>query len=141
MALHHLGNGFVLGGIPSRMKPFRSHADFCSQGKKRRHYGWHYLGGHHEHEPIGHLHQLALGYDVSLALRVVRADKLVAQPDLAAEIRSPGLLSEKRIGSSFDQASLDAIGDEHSAQAWAGLEQNVLDGRAGLALFFDRVRG
>src|SRR6202023_395388 len=117
-------------GIPSRMKPFRSHANFCSQGKKRRHYGWHYLGGHHEHKPIRHLHQLALGYDVSLALRVVRADKFVAQPDFAAEICSPVRLSEKRIGCSFDHASLDSSGDEHSAQSWAGLEQNVLDGRA-----------
>ena len=123
------------------MKPFRSHADFCAQGKKRRQHGGHDLGGHHEHEPIGHLHQLALGNDVGLALGVVRADELVAQPDLAAEVGSPGLLGEKRIGAGFDQAAIDAIGDEHSAQAWAGLEQNVLDGRAGLALFFDRVRG
>jgi len=123
------------------MKPFRSHADLCAQGKKRRQHSGHDLGGHHEHEPIGHLHQLAFGYDVGLALRVVRSDELVAQPDLAAEVGSPRLFGEKRIGSGFNQATVDALGGEHSTQSWAGLEQNVLHGCAGLALFFDRVRG
>ncbi len=97
--------------------------------------------GNHEHEPVWHRHQLALGDDVGLALRVVRADKLVAQPDLAAEIGSPRLLGEKRIGSGFDQAAVDAVGDKHTTEARAGLEQNVLDGSAGLAFFFYRVRG
>ena len=80
------------------------------------------LGGHHEHEAIGHHHQLAPGYDVGLALRVVRADELIAQPNLAAEVGSPGLLGEKRIGARFNQAAVDAVGDEHATQARAGLE-------------------
>ena len=123
------------------MEPLGRHAHFCAPGKKRREHGGHDLGGHHEHEPVGHHHQLAPDYDVGLALGVVRADELIAQPDLAAEIGGPGLLGEKRIGSGFDQAAVDAVGDQDTAQARAGLEQNVFDGRARPAFFFDRVRG
>ena len=141
VAFDHLGNRFVAEALCGGWNHSAAMRIFVRHGKKRREHGGHDLGGHHEHEPVGHHHQLAPGYDVGLALRVVRADELIAQPDLAAEVGSPGLLGEKRIGSGFDQAAVDAVGDEHSTQARAGLEQNVLDGRAGLALFFERVRG
>ena len=127
MSFHQVGNGFVLGSLVWRMntrriKPFGSHAQFSAQGKKRREHRRHDLGGHHEHEPVRHHTQLSLGHDVGLALRVVGADELVAQSKLAAEVGSPGFLGEKRIGPSFDQAVIDAVGDEHTTQARAGLE-------------------
>src|ERR1019366_3110274 len=118
-----------------------SHANFCAPGKKRRQNCGHDLGGHHEHEPIGHPHQLAPGYDVGLALRIVRADELIAQLTIAGEVGSPRLFSEKRIRPSFNQAAVDAVGDEYTTEARTRLEQNVLDVCARLALLFDRKRG
>src|ERR1035441_3174962 len=44
-------------------------------------------------------------------------------------------------GPALNQAASDAIRNEHASQARAGFEQNILDGRPGLALFFDGVRG
>ncbi len=85
-----------------------------------------------------------LKHDVGFAVGVVGADELIAQSDFAAEIGGPGLFGEERIGAGFDEAAIGVVGDNDSAEARGGFEQNILDlchTGAGLALFFERERG
>ena len=65
--------------------------------------------------------------NVGLAVGVVRADELIAKPERAAEIGGPGLFGDEGIRPGFDDASVDVLGAEDSAEARGRFVENVLD--------------
>ena len=65
---------------------------------------WADLGRHHEHQPVGHGYESVLVRNVGFALAIVRADQLIAQSELAAEIGGPGFFGQEGIGAGFDPA-------------------------------------
>ena len=120
------------------MKKFLRHPQLRFPRKKRRESRRQDLGGNHEHQPVGHLDEAAMGQDVGLAIGIIRSDQLIAQTERTAEIGSPRLFRNEGIGTGFDKAAVDKLGSKNSAQARRGFVQNIFEFCARLSLFFER---
>ena len=70
-------------------------------------------------------------------MRIIGADELVREANLAAEVDCPGLLRKKRIGTSLDEASIHPLGEQNAAETRAAFEQRVLQRNAGGAFLFE----
>ena len=52
---------------------------------------------------------------------------MIAQADGAAKICGPGFFGDERIGTGFDDASVDMFGAKDAAWTWRGFVENVFD--------------
>src|SRR5438105_7020509 len=141
MTFHQCGYRFVSLRRLGRMKPFPHHSKFCVQRKKRRNERGQKLGWNHEHQTIGHWHQLAFEENVSFTIWIIGTDELIGKPKAAAEVSSPGLLGKKGIRPSFDQGSVHPLTEQHASEALAGFVKHVFQRRASSAAFFEGKGG
>ena len=95
MAFHECSDGPIGVDGPRRMKQFLRHAQFRLPRKKRRKSGGQDFGGDHEHQAVGHFHELSLGQNVSLAIGVVGANELIAESKSATKIGRPRLFGDE----------------------------------------------
>src|SRR6266550_2470087 len=122
------------------MEPLSCHAEFCEwREQAREDYGQN-SGRHHEHQAVRYRDQTAFQQNVCLALSIIRADQLVAEPEFAAKIRSPRLLREERVRTGFDYASINELGRDHSPQVRAGFVKNIFQGHSRAATLLERER-
>src|SRR6266566_8430069 len=122
------------------MEPLSCHAEFCEWRKQgREDYGQN-SGRHHEHQAVRYRDQTAFQQNVCLALSIIRADQLVAEPEFAAKISGPRLLCEERIRTSLDYASIDVLGGDYTAEARAGFVKNILQRHSRSAALLERER-
>src|SRR5438094_1598423 len=123
------------------MEPLSCHAEFCEWRKQgREDYGQN-SRRHHEHQAVRYRDQPAFQQNVCLALSVIRADQLVLESKFTTKIRSPRLLCEEGIRTSFDDASIDGLGRDHPAQALTGFVENILQRHSAAAMLFECERG
>jgi hypothetical protein len=97
------------------MEKLLGHAELGLPGKERGKTCRQNLGWDHEHQAIGHDDEAPVRQNVSLAVGVVGADKLIAQAERSAEIGGPRLFGDERVRARFDNASVDAFGAENTA--------------------------
>src|SRR6266699_3427583 len=123
------------------MKPLSRYAEFCERRKQAREDYRQDSRRHHEHQAVRYRNQPAFQQNICLALSVIRADQLVLESKFTTKIRSPRLLCEERIRTSFDDASIDGLGRDHPAQALTGFVENILQRHSAAAMLFECERG
>src|SRR5579859_57971 len=79
--------------------------------------------GNDELQPFRQRNELAMQQYKRLAPGIVRADELVFEAELAAEVKGPGFFGEKRIGAGFNDATADLFAADDAAQTRALLKE------------------
>ena len=130
MFADELGDG-AFGGVGVGLgEILETHFEFGSPAEQGAHGDGEELGGDHHHQPVGHGDKAATFENVGDAEMVVRADDLVAEAHLVDEFEGGRLGGEERIGTGFDDAAVDVVGADDSAEGGVLFNQH-----SGLARF------
>ena len=111
-----LGDG-AFGGIGVRLREvFEAHFKLGSPAEQGTEGDGEELSGDHHHEPVGHGDEAATFDDIGDAEVIVGADDLVRQAHFVDKFEGGWLGGEEAIGAGFDDAPLDVISADDSAE-------------------------
>src|SRR5262249_498031 len=123
-------------------KVFEGNADLGSPNEEGRRQDGSDPCGKQELHAVGHLDHAAAFADEGLSKMIVRSDYLAIESEVADQIHGPRLGGEKAVGAALDEATVDALGFDHAAEARSffdqcpgdsGFEEIVGSGQAGYA--------
>ncbi len=93
------------------------------------------LGGDEEHEAVGQRDEAIANDDEGLAVGVVGGGELVAEAELAAELRAGGFLADEGVGAALEDCAVDGLGCDGTAEARLRLIERVGTSRPSVRAF------
>jgi hypothetical protein len=140
-APHERGQALVVVPRPPRQDQVEGHAELAAEGEQRR-------GRHrprrrrrHQQEPLGQRVQAAVVHDVGAPVVLARADEPVRDPDALAERQAPRLVGDHGVGAALNDEPAAALRPDAAAESVGRLQQDDVEGGAGLRLLDEPVRG